>query len=175
MKYNIKSMTFAVAVCFSFVTEGWIAPSHSFCKNNNSVSKSSLPHKFQAFETTTKSATQLNFIKYIDPDPNAPPPIELTSEQDQALRSADSIMEEEYGISWFEQTQPWDDLKARYPSLREYNEDDLRRAYISQKPTVAELFVKTPLGPFLLLNLILFLSGFSWCDTPFHAAGACSP
>lgn len=84
-------------------------------------------------------------------------------------------MEEKYGISWFEQTKPWDDLKAQYPSLQEYNEDELRRAYVSQKPTIVELFVKTPLGPFLLLNLILFLSGFSWCDTPFHAVGACTP
>ncbi|KAL7468784.1 hypothetical protein ACHAXS_009021 [Conticribra weissflogii] len=173
MKHNINSIALFV-VCPSLAAGGWIAPSHYF-RNDNSAGTRNLTHKFHTFEKTTKSTTQLTFIKYIDPDPNAPLPIELTPEQDQVLRSAASVMEEKYGISWFEQSQPWDDLKAQHPSLQEYSEDELRRAYVSQSPTIVELFVKTPLGPFLLLNLIFFLSGFSWCDTPFHAEGACSP
>ena len=84
-------------------------------------------------------------------------------------------MEETYGISWFEESSPWDELKTQYPSLQEYSNDELRRAYVMQKPTVVDLFVKTPLGPFLLLNLVFFLSGFSWCNTPFHVQGGCLP
>lgn len=84
-------------------------------------------------------------------------------------------MEESYGISWFDETEPWDALKIQYATLQQYTNEELRLAYIKQKPTVGELFTKTPLGPFLVLNGVFWLGGFSWCDTPFHGADACLP
>mmetsp|Transcript_20709 Transcript_20709/g.43243 ORF Transcript_20709/g.43243 Transcript_20709/m.43243 type:complete len:103 (+) Transcript_20709:568-876(+) len=101
--------------------------------------------------------------------------IELTAEEDQALRNSIPAMEEAYGIGWFEESEPWDELKTQYPSLQSYSNEELRRVFLAQKPTVVELFTKTPLGPFLVLNGVAWLGGFSWCDTPFHGADACLP
>ena len=78
-------------------------------------------------------------------------------------------------ISWFQQSEPWEEMKTLHPSLRQYINDELQRAYITQKPTVGELLTKTPLGPFLLLNGIFWLVGFRWRDTPFHGTDACLP
>ena len=111
----------------------------------------------------------------IDASESSPPIIELDIEQDQALRDSTPAMEEAYGIAWFEQSEAWDELKNQYPSLQEYSNDDLRRAFIAQKPTVGDLLTRTPLGPLIVLNGICWLGGFSWCDTPFHGADACLP
>eukprot|EP00581_Thalassiosira_minuscula_P020190 CAMPEP_0183720332 /NCGR_PEP_ID=MMETSP0737-20130205/12964_1 /TAXON_ID=385413 /ORGANISM="Thalassiosira miniscula, Strain CCMP1093" /LENGTH=172 /DNA_ID=CAMNT_0025950177 /DNA_START=123 /DNA_END=638 /DNA_ORIENTATION=+ len=112
---------------------------------------------------TKQSATQLSLIKYKNTELESSPPIvELNSEQDQILRDCPPAMEEAYGVSWFEQSEAWDELKNKYPILQEYTNGDLRRAFIAQKPNAAELLTKTPLGPFLLLNGVFWLGGFSW-------------
>ena len=125
-------------------------------------------------QSSTISSTQLAFIKWKDTtDEEAEPIIQLTSEQDQILRDVTTKMEESYGIGWFEESDAWDELKEEYPTLQEYTNDELSKAFILQKPTLIEVFTKTPLGPILLVNAIFKLGGFSWCDTPFGSADAC--
>ena len=120
------------------------------------------------------TSTQLAFIKWKDTtDDDTEPNIQLSSEQDQILRDVTTKMEESYGIGWFEQSDAWDELKEEYPALQEYTNDELTKAFILQKPTVIEVFTKTPLGPILLVNAIFKLGGFSWCGTPFGSADAC--
>ena len=120
------------------------------------------------------TSTQLAFIKWKDTtDDDTELSIQLTSEQDQILRDVTTKMEDAYGIGWFEQSDAWDELKEEYPTLQEYTNDELSKAFILQKPTLIEVFTKTPLGPILLVNTIFKLGGFSWCDTPFGSADAC--
>lgn len=84
-------------------------------------------------------------------------------------------MEATYGIAWFEQSEAWDTLKEEHPTLEQYTNEELSRAFIAQKPTAGDLLTKTPLGPFLVVNGVFWLGGFSWCDTPFHGVDACLP
>lgn len=126
------------------------------------------------------SATQLSlFIKYKDKsdDELSESIVQLSPDQDQLLRDVASSMEEAYGMSWFEKEASWEELKSKHTSLlQEFSNDELRRAYIAQKPKAIDLLLKTPLGPFLLVNLLFLLGGFSWCDTPFLAGSdTCLP
>ena len=126
-------------------------------------------------QSSTITSTQLSFIKWKDKtdEEDTEPSIQLSSEQDQILRDVTTKMEESDGIGWFEQSDAWDELKVEYPTLQEYTNEELTKAFILQKPTVIEVFTKTPLGPILLVNAIFKLGGFSWCDTPFGSADAC--
>mmetsp|Transcript_14202 Transcript_14202/g.30856 ORF Transcript_14202/g.30856 Transcript_14202/m.30856 type:complete len:188 (-) Transcript_14202:216-779(-) len=166
-------------------TEAWLPSSHhrTVIRNTRVQQRGPIINNNIHVESTDTmspqshaSTTQLSLFKYIDKDPESTPPIiELDAEQDQALRDSWPAMEEAYGIDWFQQSEPWEEMKVQYPSLQQYTNGELERAFVAQKPTVVELITKTPLGPFLAVNGIFWLGGFSWCDTPFHIADACLP
>ena len=126
---------------------------------------------------TTRSSSSLN-LKYIDKSNIDDTVIELTPEQDQILRNSVSSLTEKYGPGWFELSDAWDTLRAEYPvefgTLT--NNDDLKKVYLRQSPNnPLDLLTQTPLGPFIVINLLFYFTGFTWCDTPFHADGACPP
>ena len=178
-KPAIIAAILCITLSFAIVTEAWLPCSHRTVIRNTRGHQRPVDDIIIHVETThtaKQSATQLSLFKYKDTDSESSPPIiELDIEQDQALRDSTPAMEEAYGIAWFEQSEAWDELKNQYPSLQEYSNDDLRRAFIAQKPTVGDLLTRTPLGPLIVLNGICWLGGFSWCDTPFHGADACLP
>ena len=97
-------------------------------------------------------------------------------EIDDIIRSsASTFLESKYGVGWFDKSEAWNDLKTQYDILKEYDNQVLRLLYLRQKPSIIELLTKTPLGPFLMVNLAFLLTGFSWCDTPFGQIESCSP
>ena len=64
----------------------------------------------------------------------------------------------------------WDAVRSKYQSLSQLTDDQLRdtlESYINTPPTLTEVLFKTPVGPVVFLNIILAVTGFSWCDTPF--------
>jgi len=185
-KQAIAACILSLTLSFTIVAEAWM-PSYSqrtIIRNNGQHNRRHI-NKSICVELTdittiskqsTKSATQLSFIKFKDTSSEPSTPIiELTTEQDQILRDVTSSMEDSYGIGWFEESESWEELKVTYPTLKQYTNDELCKAFIARKPTPVELLVKPPLGPFLLLNGILWLGGFSWCDTPFYGANSCLP
>ena len=120
-------------------------------------------------------ALNLKFIESSDDD-GPPTKYQLTEEQDKALRNAVGSLEDRYGIAWPEKDAAWDTLREENPVMNALTDNDLlRRTYYQQEPDPLDLFTKTPLGPFILINLLFLATGFSWCDTPFHADGACPP
>ena len=117
-------------------------------------------------------------MKYIDKSDIDDTVIELTQAQDQILRNSVSSLTDTYGPGWFELSDAWDTLRKDNPV--EFgdltNNDDLKKAYLRQRPNnPLDLFTQTPLGPFIIINLLFYFTGFTWCDTPFHADGACPP
>ena len=101
--------------------------------------------------------------------------IQLSPDEDDAVRSASKILSDEYGVGFFDVPEAWEKSKVMYPILDKYSNNDLRQAYLEQKPKIIELLTDTPLGPFLAINLLFKFTGFTWCDTPFHQDGACPP
>eukprot|EP00566_Odontella_aurita_P027842 CAMPEP_0113554512 /NCGR_PEP_ID=MMETSP0015_2-20120614/16194_1 /TAXON_ID=2838 /ORGANISM="Odontella" /LENGTH=161 /DNA_ID=CAMNT_0000455669 /DNA_START=60 /DNA_END=545 /DNA_ORIENTATION=- /assembly_acc=CAM_ASM_000160 len=99
----------------------------------------------------------------------------LTPAQDDALRDFASIAVDLHGYSWFRRPDCLEDARSRYPVLVELTDDEIAAAYLKQKPSFVEVFVKTPVGVFVGINLILWAAGFSWCDTPFGNPDACLP
>ena len=67
----------------------------------------------------------------------------------------------------------WAEARAAYPDLADLTDADLvlaRKKYTSVEPTLLDTFIKTPVGPFLLLNLYALATGFSLaCDLPWSA------
>ena len=64
----------------------------------------------------------------------------------------------------------WDRVRESYPALAELSDTELGdalKSYIETPPTLSEVLLKTPVGPVLLINLILAATGFSYCDLPF--------
>lgn len=125
--------------------------------------------------STSNTQIQLKFIESSDED-NAPKII-LSAEEDKAVRAVAKTLssDDAYGVGWFDRDEAWEAAKTDYPILQQYDNADLKDAYLKQKPNVLEIFTDTPLGPFLLINLIAKFSGFTWCDTPFGQASACLP
>ena len=132
----------------------------------------------QEIKTCSSSSSTLLNLKFIDSSSSADDEvsvIELKDDEDQSLRDASKVMEELYGVSWFDNDEAWEQLKMEYPLLESYTDDELRMTYLKQKPKFFEVFTKTPIGPFLAINLVFLLTGFSWCDTPFGQIESCSP
>ena len=115
-------------------------------------------------------------LRFIDTDEQASTALpDLTPVEDDAIRAAAETLGKEYGVNWFDQAEAWAQAKDDFPLLASYDDADLRQTYLKQKPKILDLFLKTPLGPFLLINLVVLATGFSWCDTPFHQDGAQCP
>lgn len=127
--------------------------------------------------SSMSSRTQIQ-LKFIDTsDEDKAPKLIFSPEEDDAVRSVAKSLGSDgaYGPGWFDKSDAWAAAKQDFPVLEEYEDADLRDAYLKQKPKILEIFTDTPLGPFLLLNLIVKFSGFTWCDTPFGQATACLP
>jgi hypothetical protein len=114
-----------------------------------------------------------------DDEPEQEPERERTwtPAADDAIRAAGATLGKasEYGVDWFDQADAWTQAKTMFPVLAAYDNADLRQTYLTQSPSLWDLLVKTPIGPFLLINLVVLATGFSWCDTPFHQDGAQCP
>jgi len=122
---------------------------------------------------STPSSSKLHFL--IPKKTEDGPKIKLTPEEDDALRIASENLIPSYGYSWFEKPEAYVQLKKDFPVLASYSDDDLKDAFLKQKPKLADIFLKTPLGPFILINVLAYVTKFSWCNTPFHFDGACPP
>jgi hypothetical protein len=103
--------------------------------------------------------------------------LELSIDEDEAIRSVAKGLskDEAYGVGWFDNPDAWAQAKSDFPVLAEYDDLELRDAYLKQKPKFYQIFTETPLGPFLFVNLAVKFSGFTWCDTPFGQIEACPP
>ena len=108
---------------------------------------------------------------------NDEPSLSLTPDEDKAIREAAKVVstDDNFGVGWFDRSEAWVKVKEDYPILAQYEDSDLRNVYLKQKPNPLDILTGTPLGPFILVNLLFKYTGFSWCDTPFHAEGACPP
>lgn len=102
-------------------------------------------------------------------------PPTLTSEQDAALRLFAETAVDVHGFSWFRRSECLDDCRAQHPTLADFTDDELAAAHLVQKPNLLDVFVKTPLGAFIGINVVLWAADFSWCDTPFGNPDACLP
>ena len=133
----------------------------------------------QEIKTCSSSSSTLLNLKFIDSSSSSEEEevsvIELKDDEDQSLRDASKVMEELYGVSWFDNDEAWEQLKMEYPLLESYKNDQLRLVYLKQKPNFIDIFTKTPIGPFLIINLLFLLTGCSWCDTPFGQIKSCPP
>ena len=69
-------------------------------------------------------------------------------------------------------TSPAADLemvRSAYPVLADLSDEQMRdaiTAYIKAPPSIADVILRTPVGPTLLINLALLASGASYCDLP---------
>ena len=112
-------------------------------------------------------------LKWKEGDPEQEVGLKLTGEEDGALREAGRDLDPIFGPRWFDKADAWDTARKSHPVLAPYSDDELRMAFIRQPPKFADVLLYTPLGPFLIINLVVYITGFSWCNTPFHFANAC--
>ena len=64
----------------------------------------------------------------------------------------------------------WDRVRLEYPALSGLDDETLSTtlsSYINTPPTLSEVIFKTPVGPVVLLNIVLIATGVSVCDLPF--------
>ena len=130
--------------------------------------------------TIATSSLKLRFIESSSTDEDETTQIVLeeisnNSKIDEAIRSSATQMEELYGVGWFDKSEAWKQMKIQYPFLSDYDDEILRLLFLRQSPKLLDLLTKTPLGPFLAINLLFLITGFSWCDTPFGQIESCSP
>ena len=140
--------------------------------NASAMKKATMIYHRRLQSSSTSTTLNLKFIDKSDVEENV---VELTPEQDQALRDAVDDLTEEFGPGWFDISDAWDKFRQANPSMGEFTDAELQRAYYNQSPNPLDLLTKTPLGPFILINGLFWATGFTWCDTPFHADGACPP
>jgi hypothetical protein len=72
-------------------------------------------------------------------------------------------------------SESWDRLRATYPALADLTDQqlaDTTRSYVETPPSLVEALLKTPIGPVLGINLVLWATGFSACDLPFVDSGS---
>jgi hypothetical protein len=100
---------------------------------------------------------------------------ELTPAKDDAISAAAETLGKEYGVDWFKTAEAWAQAKNDFPMLASYDDAKRRQPYLMQTPKMLDLLLKLPLGPFLLINLVVLATGVCWCDTPFHQDGAQCP
>ena len=82
------------------------------------------------------------------------PSIDLTEEQDKALRDASKDLEVLFGPRWFDDSEAWDQARTQFVELSFYSDAELRTDYIRQGARLLDVITETPLGPFVLINLI---------------------
>lgn len=108
----------------------------------------------------------------------------LKSDQDvETLAAASSALEKTFGSLWFDNPEACAQARNDFPDLSSYSDTELKDALVVDstsaeegKPrNIVDVFLKTPLGPVILINVIAWQTNFSWCDTPFGAEGACPP
>jgi hypothetical protein len=162
----MKSLTH-ICICLTSLlatTAAWIP-----CKRNFSSTTISCRQRWQQ----APSKLHLKFLESSDDGPS----LQLSTDEDDAIRAAAKVLCEDdaFGVGWFDQPEAWIQAKQDYPILASCDDSDLRDAYLKQKPKLLELLTDTPLGPFLLINLLAKFSGFTWCDTPFGQETACPP
>eukprot|EP00980_Cylindrotheca_fusiformis_P002622 scaffold618_cov130-Cylindrotheca_fusiformis.AAC.26 len=124
-------------------------------------------------DRASPSQLRLKFLERSDDGPS----LQLSPDEDDAIRAAAKVLstDDAFGVGWFDRSEAWIQAKQDFPILADYDDSDLRDAYLKQKPKLLEVFTDTPLGPFVLINLLAKFSGFTWCDTPFGQADACPP
>ena len=64
----------------------------------------------------------------------------------------------------------WDRVRSAFPALASLSDEELAIAldsYVNTPPTVWDILLKTPVGPVVFLNIVLAITGWSWCDVPF--------
>ena len=64
----------------------------------------------------------------------------------------------------------WDSVRSAYPALVDLSDAELSatlESYVNTPPSVTDVLFKTPVGPVFLINIILAVTGLSWCDAPF--------
>lgn len=96
------------------------------------------------------SLTQTNLFPKKERDPS----IALTDEQDQALRAVAKDFDVLYGPRWFDDKDAWEKARSQYDVLGGYSDEELRTAFIRQGPRLVDVLTETPLGPFILINLL---------------------
>eukprot|EP00550_Attheya_septentrionalis_P007998 CAMPEP_0198296556 /NCGR_PEP_ID=MMETSP1449-20131203/33044_1 /TAXON_ID=420275 /ORGANISM="Attheya septentrionalis, Strain CCMP2084" /LENGTH=177 /DNA_ID=CAMNT_0043997205 /DNA_START=86 /DNA_END=619 /DNA_ORIENTATION=+ len=131
------------------------------------------PFEVQSSSRHQKSHLIALRLKWKESDPEQEEGLKLTEEEDGALREAGRDLDPTFGPRWFDKADAWDTARKSHPVLEPYSDDELRMAFIRQSPKFADVLLYTPLGPFLLINLVIYITGFSWCNTPFHFANAC--
>ena len=72
----------------------------------------------------------------------------------------------------------WNRVRSEFPALQERTDAELaaaNEAYVNEPASLKDVLLKTPIGPVIVINAFLLVSGFSWCDTPFGSAASCAP
>ena len=80
--------------------------------------------------------------------------MDLNEEEENALRAAGKDFDVIYGPRWFDNPEAWTKARSQWGVLSEYSDEELRTAYIRQGPKLLDVITDTPLGPFVLINLI---------------------
>ena len=107
-----------------------------------------VPHQYHGPKRVASAS--LNLFPKKERDPS----IELTDEQDQALRAVAKDFDVLYGPRWFDDGDAWEKARSQYGVLGRYTDEELRTAFIRQGPRLVDVLTETPLGPFILINLL---------------------
>mmetsp|Transcript_22329 Transcript_22329/g.29358 ORF Transcript_22329/g.29358 Transcript_22329/m.29358 type:complete len:172 (+) Transcript_22329:108-623(+) len=149
---------------------GWVPRSFIPSVGRHSTTRT---QQLFAIDGTTSKNTEEKFISG-DSEVGV---VDLTDEEDEALRAVALALSKKsaYGDSWFDKAEAWDQARKDFPILNNYSDADLRSAYIRQPAKLLDVILYTPIGPFFIINIIFYISGFTWCDTPFGPAAVCTP
>ena len=73
-------------------------------------------------------------------------------------------------------SENWATVREEWPVLAARSDQELKTAldtFLNNGPDPLAVITQTPVGPVIGINLFLFATGLSWCDTPFGNAAAC--
>jgi len=71
----------------------------------------------------------------------------------------------------------WETVRAEFPVLAARSDEELAgalRTYLNKGPDLFGVLTQTPVGPVILINILLYVTGVTWCDTPLGTAAACA-
>ena len=74
-------------------------------------------------------------------------------------------------------TENWETVRAEFPVLAARSDEELAgalRTYLNKGPDLFGVLTQTPVGPVILINILLYVTGITWCDTPLGTAAACA-